>query len=33
MEVANMSKILMYVAIGVAIIGILGLIGVALFAK
>ncbi len=31
MEVANVSKILMYVAIGVAVIGILGLLGVALF--
>lgn len=31
MEVANVSKILMYVAIGVAVIGILGLIAVALF--
>jgi hypothetical protein len=32
MEIANVSKILMYVAIGVAVIGILGLVGVALLA-
>lgn len=31
MEVANVSKILMYVAIGVAAVGILGLLVVALF--
>lgn len=32
MEVSNVSKLLMYVAIGVAVIGILGLLATALFA-